>query len=146
MVWLLSKEPFLFLFNFRIDVAFSTYFVNPNWHELWKQEKWAFLIDSMSLAECQNNQIDVNSYLQKSLEVFDKNSADKFWSKKASVWKVPSLMPIRIKLCLCLKMLLQNIFEPIVAARTHQGTTANARVESNRIKVDDYIATVSGKY
>ena len=31
----------------------------------------------MSLAECQINLIDVNFYLQKSLEIFDKNSADK---------------------------------------------------------------------
>ena len=36
----------------------------------------------MSLAECQNNQIDVNFHLQKSFEIFDKNSADKIWSKK----------------------------------------------------------------
>ena len=35
----------------------------------------------MSLAECQNNQIDVNFHVQKSLEIFDKNSADKFQSK-----------------------------------------------------------------
>ena len=31
---------------------------------------------------CQINLIDVNFHLQKSLEIFDKNSADKFWSKK----------------------------------------------------------------
>ena len=36
----------------------------------------------MSLAGCQINPIDVNFYLQKSLEIFDKNSADKIWSKK----------------------------------------------------------------
>ncbi len=36
----------------------------------------------MSLAGCQINLIDVNFYLQKSLEIFDKNSADKIWSKK----------------------------------------------------------------
>ena len=35
----------------------------------------------MSLAECQNNLVDVNFHLQKSLEIFDKNSADKFQSK-----------------------------------------------------------------
>ena len=33
----------------------------------------------MSLAGCQINPIDVNFHLQKS---FDKNSADKIWSKK----------------------------------------------------------------
>ena len=33
------------------------------------------------MAGCQNNQIDVNFYLPKSLEIFDKNSADKIQSK-----------------------------------------------------------------
>ena len=36
----------------------------------------------MSLAGCQINPIDVNFHLPKSLEMFDKNSADKIWSKK----------------------------------------------------------------
>ena len=36
----------------------------------------------MSLAGCQINLIDVNFHLQKSLEIFDKKSADKIWSKK----------------------------------------------------------------
>ena len=35
----------------------------------------------MSFAECQNNLIDVNFHLQNNLEIFDKNSAEKFWSK-----------------------------------------------------------------
>ena len=51
----------------------------------------------MSLAGCQINPIDVNFHLQKSLEIFDKDSADKIWSKKDKGWKVPSLMPIRVK-------------------------------------------------
>ena len=36
----------------------------------------------MSLAGCQINPIDINFHLQKSLEIFGKNSADKVWSKK----------------------------------------------------------------
>ena len=36
----------------------------------------------MSLAGCQINPIDVNFQLQKRLEIFDKNSADKIWSRK----------------------------------------------------------------
>ena len=44
----------------------------------------------MSLAEGQINLIDVNSHLQKSLEIFDKNSADKIWSKKDKEIKVSS--------------------------------------------------------
>ena len=35
----------------------------------------------MSFAGCQINLIDVNFHLQNSLEIFDKNSADKIWSK-----------------------------------------------------------------
>ena len=33
----------------------------------------------MSLAGCQINPIDDNFHLQKGLEIFDKNSADKIW-------------------------------------------------------------------
>ena len=36
----------------------------------------------MSWAGCQNNPIDVNFHLQKSLEMFEKKSADKIWSIK----------------------------------------------------------------
>ena len=36
----------------------------------------------MSLAGSQIDPIDVNFHLKKSLEIFDKNSADKIWSKK----------------------------------------------------------------
>ncbi len=39
-------------------------------------------IDSISLAGCQINPIDVNFHLQKSLEIFDKKSADNIQSKK----------------------------------------------------------------
>ena len=42
----------------------------------------------MSLAECGINPIDVDYHLQKSLEIFDKNSADKNWSKKDKDIKV----------------------------------------------------------
>ena len=53
-----------------------------------------FLKDSISLAGCQINPIDVNFHLQKNLEFFYKKSADKIWSKK-DMGKVPNLMPIR---------------------------------------------------
>ena len=52
----------------------------------------------MSLAGCQINQIIVNFHLQKSLEIFDKNSADKIWSKNDKEIKVYPLMPIRPKI------------------------------------------------
>jgi hypothetical protein len=37
---------------------------------------------------CEINLIDVNFHLQKSLEIFDKNSADRIWSKKDEEIKV----------------------------------------------------------
>ena len=39
----------------------------------------------MSLAGCQINQIDVNFHLQKSLEIFDTNSADKIQSQGGKI-------------------------------------------------------------
>ena len=51
----------------------------------------------MSLAGFKINKIDVNFHLQKSLEIVDKNSADKIWTKKYKEIKVPPLMPIRVK-------------------------------------------------
>ena len=36
----------------------------------------------MSLEGSQINPIDVSFHLQKSLKIFDKNSADKIWAKK----------------------------------------------------------------
>ena len=51
----------------------------------------------MSLAGCQINPIDIKFYLQKSLEIFDKNSADKIWSKKDKEKKVSPPMLIRVK-------------------------------------------------
>ena len=50
----------------------------------------------MSLAGCQINPIDVNFHLQKSLEIFDTNSADKIQSQNYKEVKVPCLMPIRV--------------------------------------------------
>ncbi len=50
----------------------------------------------MSLAGCQINPIDVNFHLQKSLEIFDTNSADKIQSKNYKEVNPPCLMPIRV--------------------------------------------------
>ena len=51
----------------------------------------------MSLAGCQINPIDVNFHLEKSLEIFDKKSADKICSKIDKEIKVSPLMLIRVK-------------------------------------------------
>ena len=53
--------------------------------------------DKLSLTWSQIKPIDVNFHLQKSLEIFDENSADKIWSKKYKEIKVTPLMPIRVK-------------------------------------------------
>ena len=51
----------------------------------------------MSLAGCQIKLIFVNFHLQKSLEIFDDNSADKIQSQNDKGIKVPTLMSIRVK-------------------------------------------------
>ena len=43
----------------------------------------------MKLAECQIIPIDLNFHLQKCLEIFDKNSADKIQSKKGGKSALP---------------------------------------------------------
>ena len=43
------------------------------------------------------NPIDVYFHLQKSLEIFDKNSAVKIWSKKGKGIKVSIPVPSRVK-------------------------------------------------
>ena len=51
----------------------------------------------MSFAGCQINPIDINFHQRKSLEIYDKNLADKIWFKKDMEIKVSPLMPIRVK-------------------------------------------------
>ena len=51
----------------------------------------------MSQAGCQNNPIDLNFHLQKSLEFFEKKSADKILSKKDKEVKMPCPVPDRVK-------------------------------------------------
>ena len=50
----------------------------------------------MSWAGCQNNPINLNFHLQKRLEIFEKNSADKIWSNKDIQVKVPCPVPDRV--------------------------------------------------
>ena len=52
----------------------------------------------MSLAGFQINPIDVNFQLQNSLEIFDRNSADKILSKKEKEIKVSPTVPNRVKM------------------------------------------------
>ena len=52
----------------------------------------------MSLAECQNNPIDVNFHLQKVWKFLIKIQLKNSDAIRTGGWKVPSLMPIRVKL------------------------------------------------
>ena len=51
----------------------------------------------MNLTGRQIYPIDVNSNFEKSLEISDKNSTDKIWSKKDKEVKESPLMSIRVK-------------------------------------------------
>ena len=51
----------------------------------------------MILAGCQINPIDVNFHLQNFFKFLIKIQLPKIWSKKDKGWKVPCLMPIKVK-------------------------------------------------
>ena len=59
----------------------------------------------------QINPIDVIFHLQKRLETFDENSADKIWSKKDKEIKVSPLMPIRVKVHSFWDVFLWNLYK-----------------------------------
>ena len=60
----------------------------------WAMKSRKMLIFSSTYKKQWVNPIDVNFHLQKSLEIFDQNSADKIWSQKNKEIKVS---PIRVK-------------------------------------------------
>ena len=67
----IQKDPYKIMFD-------------PNWHELWNQEKCLFLASprcnflkkQWACHECQISLISVNFHFLKSLEIYDKKSAD----------------------------------------------------------------------
>ena len=72
---------------------------NPNWHELWKQEKCSSLEPPRAIFhEAQWAWQDVK--LTWLMSIFTSKNVLKFliriWSKKNKRWKVPCLMPIRV--------------------------------------------------
>ena len=75
--------------------------INPNWHGLRKQEVCSSLApQGVNFYKTQWGQInpnDVNFHRQKSLEIFEKNSADKIWTNKDKGIKM-SLPPRQIGL------------------------------------------------
>ena len=64
---------------------------------IFRETKVQLLSDLMSYARCQNSPIDINFHLQKSLDIFEKKSADKIWSEKDIQVKVPCPVPDRVK-------------------------------------------------
>ena len=81
----------------RILTYLLTTFFNPVLHDVGRQEKCSPLEpprDKFCKAQWAGqvvkiNPIDVNFHLQKSLEIFEKNSADKIWSNKDKKIKMP---------------------------------------------------------
>ena len=80
--------------------------LNPVWHGITKQEKCSTLelprgnfckTQWAGQGGCQNNPIDLNFHLQKSLEILEKKSADKIWSNKFNRIKMPCPVPDRVK-------------------------------------------------
>ena len=81
----------------RVGLFFSSN-LNPSRHGFGKQEKCSPLQQPrgnlMSWAGCQNNPINLNFHLQKSLDIFEKNSADKIWSIKDIKVKKHAAVPV----------------------------------------------------
>ena len=77
--------------------------LNPNWHESKKNARspkgFFYKAHAMSLAVCQINPIDVNFQLQKSFEIFDKNSAaiNQIHKRGSGKTKVSCLMQIKVE-------------------------------------------------
>ena len=76
--------------------------INPNWHELREQEKCSsFAPPRSTFYKTQwawqgvklTRLMSIFTYHQKSLEIFEKNSADKIWSKKDKRIKVSPPVP-----------------------------------------------------
>ena len=72
--------------------------LNPNWHEIWKQEKWSSLAPPRNPDWCQ--------FSPGCFKIFSKKSADKVLSKMDRGWKVPYFMPIRVKCSKSLSVLM----------------------------------------
>ena len=82
----------------------------------------------MGWTGCQNNPIYLNFHLQKSLEIFEKNSADKIWSNKDIKVKVPCPVLDKVKflgLTLIFKtFVISNIVTSCIVS-LHTGIGAN---------------------
>ena len=80
--------------------------LNPHWHELWKQEKCSSLAPHRGIFlktqwAWQGVKLTrLMSIFTSVWEIFDRNSADKIWSKKDKEIKVSPLMPIKYWLIL----------------------------------------------
>ena len=81
------------------------YFINPNWHELRKQEKFSSLATPRSIfykTEWAWQGIKLTRLMsiftsEKVLKLLIKNQLTKSHPKRTRAWKVPCLLPIRVK-------------------------------------------------
>ena len=87
------------------ELLHSSPYLNPNWHELWKQEKWSSLEPSRGIfykAQWAWQGVRLIRLVliftsKKVWKFLIKIQLPKIWSKKDRGWKVPCLMPIRVK-------------------------------------------------
>ena len=87
--------------------------LNPHWHDLWKQEKCSprWILYKTQWA-CQGVKLTwlMSIFISKKVWKFlIKIQLTKSDPKRTRVWKVPSLMPIRVKTCRSLRLSLLKL-------------------------------------
>ena len=94
IAWLCSGKP---------ELRWSI--VNPDWHEQWKQEKWSSLVPPRGIFyktkwAWQGAKLTwlMSIFTSKTVsKILIKVQLTKYNPKRTKGWKVPSLMPIRVK-------------------------------------------------
>ena len=87
VLWIFHSVGYYYNLSANLSILQNNWVdLNPNWHEFRKQEKGSSLAPPRSKFYktqwgCQIIPIDLNFHLQKCLEIFDKNLADKIQSK-----------------------------------------------------------------
>ena len=77
----------------------KVWLINPNWHKVWKQEKYSSLVTPWAQWAWQGVKLTLLMSIftsKKVLEIFGISSAVKILSEKTRGWKGPSHMPIRV--------------------------------------------------
>ena len=84
------------LIIWNLDCLALSVVINPNWHELWKQQKWSSLAPPRRIfhkTQWAWQSVKITRLMSIfTSKKFYKNSADKFWSKKDRRREVPWLL------------------------------------------------------